>query len=266
MNSHGAGLAGMTDRWRTALIGGEAAYDWGNSCVQPGDSPTDTVADPTHRLPFIDSIRALHCTQLRWVADYDEGNRAARAGGEEVQRAFGYRFVVTEARFPRRIEPGSPFEVAFDVVNTGSAPFYEDWPVELSLLDPATGLLVWRAIFRDTRIRQWMPGEGWNATPGARAFSQAPQVNTVKETFTLERSVPQGEYLMALAVLDPAGNLPSLRFAIKNYLNGGRHPLGRVGVGVDPPSTALDAAMFNDPHEDLSLHYDRSYSATAVSQ
>jgi hypothetical protein len=266
MDSHGAALAGMTDRWPMAVFGGEAAYGWGDASVQPGDNPTDTVVDPAHRLPFIDSIRALHCTQLRWVADYDEGNPAARAGAEEVQRAFGYRFVVTEARFPRRIEPGAPFEVAFDVVNTGSAPFYENWPVELSLLDPATERPVWREFVRGAGIRQWMPGDGWNATPGVRAYARPPQANTVSGTFTLGGNVPSGEYLLSIAVLDPAGNLPSLRFAIKNYIKGGRHPLGRIGVGVLPASATLDASIFDDPHDDLSLRYDKSYSAAAVPQ
>ena len=76
---------------QTAIIGGEVAYNWGDYKKQPGDSPTDTVADPVHRRYLIDTIRQLHCTQLRWVADYDQDDPAARAGGEEVQKTFGYQ-------------------------------------------------------------------------------------------------------------------------------------------------------------------------------
>ena len=80
MSSHGAGLASLTDRWRTNIIGGEVAYDWGRYKEQPGDSPTDTVSDPVHRDFLIDTIRSLHCMQLRWVADYDQTDLVARDG------------------------------------------------------------------------------------------------------------------------------------------------------------------------------------------
>jgi hypothetical protein len=53
-------------------IGGEAAYDWGNGHIQPGPSPTASVAEEKHRNFVINSIRWLHCTQLRWIENYDQ--------------------------------------------------------------------------------------------------------------------------------------------------------------------------------------------------
>ncbi|MEC8189747.1 MAG: hypothetical protein VX033_01000, partial [Verrucomicrobiota bacterium] len=49
---HGAGIKALnnsTDRWKTHPIEGEAAYNWGQSDIQPGDSPDDTLSDPEHR-------------------------------------------------------------------------------------------------------------------------------------------------------------------------------------------------------------------------
>lgn len=255
MDSHGAGIAALTERWRTTLIGGEVAYDWGRSSVQPGDSPTDTVSDPLHRNFFIDSVRALHCTQLRWVADYDQTDPQARAGAEEIQRAFGYRLVLEEIRYARRIEPGQTFQVEFDVRNTGSAPFYYDWPVELSLLDLRTGTPVWRSQFESADVRQWLPGDLWATSRGVRAYAKPAQSCTVSDSFSLDEQIEPGEYYLALAILDPAGELPCLRFAIQNYFAGGRHPIGRIGVGRDPLRFEVSPRRFADPYEDRTLRY-----------
>jgi hypothetical protein len=58
-----------------------------------------------------------------------------------------------------------------------------------------------------------------------------------------------------LAILDPAGMLPSERFATLNYFNGGRRPIGKIGIGNNPSQYELSPSIFNDPAEDNSLHY-----------
>jgi hypothetical protein len=77
----------------------------------------------------------------------------------------------------------------------------------------------------------------------------------VQGSFVLDEPVEPGEYYLALAILDPAGEMPSLRLAIQNYLNGGRHPIGWMGVGRDLHQETLDPATFDDPYEDRSLRY-----------
>ena len=71
----------------------------------------------------------------------------------------------------------------------------------------------------------------------------------------MPKIVPAGEYLVALAILDPAGNLPSARFAITNYLNGGRHPLGKIGIGIGGVAPQLEKSAFDDPAKDRTLRY-----------
>ncbi len=253
MHSHGTDILGMGDCWRSSLMGGEVAYGWGRYREQPGESPTDTVSDPAHRNFLIDTIRSLHCTQLRWVADYDQTNAVARAGAEEVQKAFGYRFVLEQVRYPRRIDPGESFAVTFQVVNTGSAPFYYDWPVELSLLEPGTGHPIWRGRFESADIRTWMPGDHWDSS--RKAYIQPAMPKNIRGSFTLDRTVAQGQYHLAIAILDPASNVPSLRMAIENYIASGRHPIGKIGVGTVPMTMQLGPADFVDPRTDKTLHY-----------
>ena len=67
-NKHADRILSLGDAWQRRLIGGEVAYNWGDYQIQPGDSPTDTVSDVDHRSYLLETIRRLHCTQLRWVA------------------------------------------------------------------------------------------------------------------------------------------------------------------------------------------------------
>lgn len=74
MWGHGNGIAmlnGSESRHLKAYVGGEVAYDWGNAAIQPGKNPTASVANQAHRDFLINSIRWLHCTQLRWIDECD---------------------------------------------------------------------------------------------------------------------------------------------------------------------------------------------------
>jgi hypothetical protein len=256
---HGAGIDALndsTDRWKTHPIEGETAYNWGQSDIQPGDGPDDTLTDPIHRDFLIDTIRKLHCSGLGWIASYNQDDPTVRAGAEEVQKAFGYRFVIPHFCWGQRAEPDGSLHLLFSVINTGSAPFYEDWPLEFSLLDPDTGDLVWKTLLEGVDIRQWLPGDNWDE--GNDVYLDPPLANEVDVNVTLPgfSRLPEGEYIAALAIVDPIGQKPSLRFAVNNYLNGGRHPLGRVGIGLDTEGNHfLDNTFFDDPMQDEQLSY-----------
>lgn len=274
MWGHGNSIKLLNDqgRYKETYIGGEVAYNWGNSDIQPGPSPTQSVAIKKHRDFVINSIRWLHCTQLRWIDDYDRNNPDAAAGAEEIQKVFGYRFLLDEVRFSLN----DSLRVSFDVTNTGSAPFYYAWPVEVALLDSVTHKPVWKAKMDNVDIRDWMPGDGWtdpewkyvgswqeyhpnvnwnsSVTPG---WTTPPALNRVEENFKVD--LPDGTYILSLSILDPAGDLPSVKFATTNYLNGGRHPVGLVHVGEHRCDTLPDDFQFDDPKNDNSLYYDDDF-------
>ena len=253
MDSHGRGILSMNDRWKFNIIGGEVAYNWGRYREQPGNSPTDTVVDPVHRNFLIDTIRSMHCTQLRWVANYDQKVAGVEKGANEIQKAFGYRFNLEEVSYPSRIETGVPFDISLRVKNVGSAPFYYDWPIELSLLDSEMHELIWRSTFNDVDIRKWQPGDHWDQATAQYALS--PQSHTVRSQFNIEKTQKEGQYIIAISILDPGGNVPSLRFATANYFNGGRHPIGYIGIGTNPPDTSIPTNLFDNPANDTTLHY-----------
>ncbi len=260
--------------WRRNYIGGEVAYDWGDWKIQPGETPAHSVRLPVHRDYLINLMRWLHTTQLRWIGNYEkhispDTMDATLAGAEILQKVFGYRFLLEEVSFPGRVRRGEPFEVELKVLNEGAAPFYYDWQVELALLDPETLEPVWRAPFDGVDIRDWLPGSGW-PEPTWVAYDKWPQfvgvwpegelkyatpaaTHAARSTFTAD--LPDGEYILSVAILDPGGNLPSLRFATANYLKGGRHPLGIIAVGDGRGGPLPADFRFDDPHSDKTLHY-----------
>jgi len=256
VDTHGRAIAELNaeqGRWKVCPIGGECAYNWGRWHVQPGDNPNDTLSDPHHRDWLIHTIRWLHGSNLGWVASYDPSDPLVRAGAEEVHKAFGYRFVIDEVRYPDQISPNEPFAVTFTVRNTGSAPFYYNWPVQVSLLDAKTRDIVWRDTFPDVDIRTWLPGDEWNES--RRVYMVGPKPYEASGEFALPASLSGGRYILALAILDPAGMAPAVRFAIENYFAGGRHPIGLVGVGRTVSNPELSPALFDDPAADRTLHY-----------
>ncbi len=273
MWSHGQRIAEVNEEdglYMSNYMGGEVAYGWGMYQIQPGANPTASVSEPAHREFMINSIRWLHGTQLRWISQYDHDDPIARAGAEEMQRVMGYRFVLEEVGF-NSIVDDQGLKFAFSVRNEGSAPFYYRWPVELALHDPETRELVWREQFDSVDIRLWGPGrhwtppqwesvdhwpghvvvDGWSSEP--IGWGVPPQSHRVSQVF--HPDLPAGEYVLSLAVLDPAGMTPSLRFASSQYWNGGRHPVGLVGIDRAGRGKLPDDFVFDDPADDDSLNY-----------
>jgi hypothetical protein len=274
MWGHGNQIKKMNDagRYKEIYIGGEVAYGWGNSDIQPGASPTHSVAIEKHRDFVINSIRWLHCTQLRWIDGYDKFNADAIQGAEEIQKVFGYRYVLDEVRF----SISDSLKISFDITNTGSAPFYYNWPVEVALLNSSTLEPVWQSTMVNADIRDWMPGEGWTDpewkyvgswqeyhpnidwNPSKTSEWAIPPVsNTVEDKFKID--LPDGTYILSLSILDPAGDVPSVKFATGNYLNGGRHPLGLVLIGDNKCDSLPADFHFDEPNSDKTLYYDDEF-------
>lgn len=221
-------------KWKTQMISGEVAYDWGDQTLL-GGSPDATLANAEATDYVIGWIKKTHTSSLGWIAEYSGGNAGIEENAARMQKVFGYRYVINSATYTSALNKGGVLSLSFDVSNVGSAPFYYPWPVEVSLLDK-NRTPVWKDIVH-VDIRNWRPGNTY----------------TVKDQFTLPGKLKSGTYTLALAVLDPSGDLPSLRFANKNYYAGGRTPLGAVGVGREPGGASLEP--YASLKGDQSLRY-----------
>ena len=241
------------DYWRTQPVGGEITWNWGDLYNKGYRSLEDCLANTETRTKVINQIRALHCNHLGGVTWANFQDPVFQANAALVQKVLGYRFVIKEFSYPTRIEQGKPFDVKLKVVNTGSSPFYYDWPVEIALLDATSHRKVWSTTLDDVHISQWMPGEDWDSANSS--YLTPAKENEVNATITLDEALDPGKYIISVAVLDPAGMLPSLRFAAMNYFTGGRHPMGYVGVGADCDEYGLTNVKFDDIQSDKTLKY-----------
>lgn len=248
------------DLWKRAPIEGEVEYNWQKQreSAKPaetfGRTPNETMMVPAYRRYMIDKVRRYHASYLGWIDNYDDSDHEVLAGAAELQEAFGYRFVLDSASFPLAVQPGKTLTVKLTVRNTGSAPFYLDWPVAVGLLDPATKKPVWSAPLAGVDIRKWLPGEDWDSA--AFAYRRPAVARHNEDHVTLPQDIKPGQYLLALAILDRQGGMmPSARFAIVNYFRGGWHPLGFIGIGETPEETALKSVKFDSPAFDDSLYY-----------
>ncbi len=245
------------DYWRNCPVGGEITWNWGTLQLNGFRSLEDCLKDSLTFSRTMEQVRNLHCNHLGGVtwADFSDSLFMARAG--ELQKAMGYRFVMTQATFPRQLKRGRRFRVGIEVENRGSSPFYYDWPVELALLDARSRQPVWKKKFSRAHISAWMPGEDWDSRAGA--YRLQPAGNRLCGSFRLPQEVKSGTYILAVGILDPACNRPTLRFANTNYLQGGYHPLGYVGVGCSPERVELPTTEFYDLQADTTLNYAKDY-------
>ncbi len=241
------------DYWRDNVVGGEITWNWGDLYTQGCRSFEDCVANSVFRPRIIEQIRTLHCNHLGGVTWANFNDAAFKPNAALVQKTLGYRFKINEFSYPTRIENGQDFKVKLNVVNSGSSPFYYDWPIEIALLDAETHEKVWGKTMDSAKISQWMPGDRWDAAKNQ--YAEPARDNIVEATFNLDGDLKPGKYIISVAVLDPAGMLPSLRFAVMNYFNGGRHPMGYVGVGQELDVYHMADVKFDDIQNDRSLKY-----------
>ncbi len=248
------------DIWKRAPIEGEVEYNWQQQreSAKPaetfGRTPDETMKVPAYRRYMVDKIRRYHTSYLGWIDNYNAADRDVLAGAAEIQKAFGYRFVLDSVSYPRAVQPGGKLTVKLAVRNSGSAPFYLDWPVAVALLDAATKQPVWSAPLNGVDIRKWLPGEDWDSA--AFSYRSPAKKNAAAGETALPDDLQTGEYILALAILDRQGGLmPSVRFATENYLRGGWHPFGFIGVGRAPQEVALKNITFDSPAFDDSLRY-----------
>lgn len=245
-------LVAQNGNWKTSVRGGEVAYDWGDM-NQTGTSPDESLKNKSSRDYIIDFIRKVHCNHLGWINNYNSKDADIQQGADEMQKVLGYRFVLDEVKYTPIVLPGEMLNISFSVRNTGSSPFYYNWPVELSILNPETKLPVWKTTFQNLDIRTWLPGDDWVTALGK--YKLEPEKKLIYGKFKLPDNLPKGEYIVALAILDPSGNVPSVRFAIKNYFNGGRHPIGKIGIDKTITYFELDETVFDDLFKDRTLYY-----------
>ena len=124
-----------TDAWQSAPIGGEV-YPPLQTCIfsQPLNcAGAEAERAQGRNFDMMGSIKATHATWLinekAFTVGY-QGDDMKRA--EEANAAMGYTLQATKAAASIT---GNDATVSVEIANTGVAPFYASWPIEVSLVD-----------------------------------------------------------------------------------------------------------------------------------
>lgn len=143
------------DRWKIAPVGGEAYIKENNrkADFSPGRVTPGIFKDVDTRSYMFWCLRYAHSS---WLGS-GEGEQLEGGDVDVIQdfhKAMGYRFELGRVSFSEHTDPDSKFTLGFEVKNTGSAPFLENWPVVVSLAEPDSKFVVWKRQMTSVDLRK----------------------------------------------------------------------------------------------------------------
>lgn len=250
------------NRYLREIVEGEVAYNWGESVFDPiyGGEPNITLGNNQYTNNMIDVIRELHASGLGWIASYtldgafNTDPNVVKMNAERIQKALGYRFILSEFSCSARTLEDRSLNINFKVKNEGSAPFYQSWPIALVLIDESTQEIAWKKILSGIDVTSWLPGENYDYNN--RVYEIPVQEYAHNLSVTIPESVNSGQYLVGLSILEPYSETPGVFFAIENFLAASQtQPLMRIGIGEDMTGEHVINIPFDDPIVDDMRFY-----------
>ena len=171
---------GLQDLWHTRVIGGEIQPDYQETIWNvPSGAPED----------YFEAVQTTHASWLLNHAAFE--NRwpeSKRARARAAAKALGYEFHIPAASLLLGEDNLLMVDVQFE--NTGSAPFYYDWPVQI-------------AILREDGVPVLAQDTGWAISAVLPGF-------------------PPVEYAVELDCGDLAGGIHDVALRVQNPLENGR--------------------------------------------
>jgi hypothetical protein len=182
--------ANELNKWLTQPIGGEV-YPPEQSCIWDTNQPSCVPAGQD----FTDCVNLTHASWMLNQAVFSPGFTGAQqtlalAGA----RQLGYELYVTNAQLIDARLSG-PLNVTLQIQNTGVAPFYYNWPVQIGVLNSS-----------NTLVQTW-------TTPWTLTSILPGPTNTVWSYVQSNHGLAVGQYKLVLRVQNPLTNGVSFHFA-----------------------------------------------------
>jgi len=184
---------GALNKWKTEPIGGELRPE-----IQLGiwlDPPNPSAEDFS---------TAVDTTHVSWLIAHALFTSKA-VGGDMYQRAvagakrMGYELFVSAIKLPDHVSASGPFQIGLRMQNTGVAPFYYDWPVQLGVLDASKRLVV-------TWDTPWQLSQVLPPVDRDQLYTEMSYANP-------SPGLKAGTYTLLLRVINPLSNGKALKFA-----------------------------------------------------
>jgi len=194
------------EAWKTAPVAFEICWDM-NKWKQEGWD-----------------IRHIFDYALRCHASYVNNKSATIPDGtrpeiERFLRRLGYRLVIRSVEHEATAHAGTDVSMKVAWENVGVAPPYRDYRVGLRLSggDDRTAKSI-VSVSTDS-IRGWLPGS-----------------RQAELSFKLDKAVRPGRYELAIGVVDPISEKPSVRLAIAGRDAAGWYPVSHLEIATDGPN------------------------------
>jgi hypothetical protein len=182
--------AGETNKWQTQPIGGEV-YPPEQSCIWDTNQPSCV---PTGQ-DFNTCVKLTHASWMINQGVFSPGFTGAQESlALAGARQLGYELYVTNAQIVDARLAGA-LNISLQIQNTGVAPFYYNWPVQIGVLNASNTLMqTWTTPWTLTTI---LPGS----------------TNTIWNYSQISYGLAVGQYKLVLRVQNPLTNGVSFHFA-----------------------------------------------------
>ncbi len=192
--------AGMMDAWKKAPIAHEICGTFLSWKQRQGYNE--------------EVVKYIFDQALKWhVSTFNAKSSAVpdewRPLVDEWLKKMGYRFVLRKFSYPVEVRPHGKLAFRSWWENKGVAPAYRQWPLAIRLTNAQ------RTEFFPTEadIRTWMPGD--------MIYDSA---------IYLPVDMPEGEYDLEIAIVEPRTRRPHVKLAIEGLQPDGWYRLGKITV------------------------------------
>ena len=213
--------AGETNKWQTQPIGGEVRPEV-QSCMWNTNQPTCVPAGQD----FNSCVDLTHASWMLNQGVFSPGFTGAQENFALTgARRLGYELYVTNAQLVDARLSG-PLNVSLQIQNTGVAPFYYNWPVQVGALNSS-----------NTLVRTW-------TTPWTLSSLLPARTNTVWSYAQTNHGLAIGQYKLVLRAQNPLTNGVSFHFAnqTQDADLAGWLTLGQVSVLPDVTQPTLSGS------------------------
>jgi hypothetical protein len=185
----------MQQRWKTAPV----ITEW---CHTTGTSTVTGAAQ----------VRKYHVSLVssgNTVKPYTSMSQTQKDGWVSAFKRAGYRYQLRSLTLPRTVRQGRAFTLHTTLGNVGSAPTYDDWRIDLRLVDSHGKSVASTPMRIDLRT----------LLSGSSTYARS-----------LSLQAAPGTYRLGVAVVDRTGYLAPMRLATTGRATDGTYLLGTVRV------------------------------------
>lgn len=187
---------GVADVWKTAPVTMEAC------------SVMQVWKDNGWDLPYIiEQAEKWHVSSFNAKSSAVPTEWATQVN--EWLNHMGYRFVLRRFSYPAVVDASRKITFTSWWENKGNAPAYRRYPMALRLRNGNSAVI----LATDADVRTWLPGD-----------------NLYNDSVFVPASLPDGNYILEIALVDPVNNKAAIKLAIAGREADGWYPLGSVKV------------------------------------